>query len=237
MFYIYCIIAYLVAAMVCSFGFAAIVLPFTNVLPRIIKQKKVIPARLFVGPIFWSVVLFFFAKYIIISHSKFIIPSLIGAGFALFNILKNAILGGKNLEADIADSFGDIIKTKVDETFYEEEDQSMIRGTIANLEDFVNQINSIEDTLSIMFNDSSDFINIKKEDNNLLISYPTVTDRMANKKEIFKLAVTTFKGTINSENDTIIKVRFWEGNVGGLKAVLNSTFKLQEDSILDYQIH
>ena len=113
----------------------------------------------------------------------------------------------------------------------------MIRGSIENLEEFINHIDNENDTLSIMFNDSSDFVNIQIEDKYLIVKYPTVTERMEGKKNIFKLAVKTFKGVVKSENETVIVTEFWKGNIGGLKAVLNATFKLNEASIIDYQIH
>lgn len=151
--------------------------------------------------------------------------SFIGIGLLLGLIMVN------NEEAN------EISKPANESSIENESEDKMIRGSIENLEEFINHIDNENDTLSIMFNDSSDFVNIQIEDKYLIVKYPTVTERMEGKKNIFKLAVKTFKGVVKSENETVIVTEFWKGNIGGLKAVLNATFKLNEASIIDYQIH
>ena len=146
------------------------------------------------------------------------------------------LLGLLMVNNDVQDGDSGISSTKNSNDDIDDDENKTIRGTIGNLEQFINHIKNKEDILSIMFNDSSDFINITKDGKYLIVSYPIVTDRMNRKKNIFKLDVKTFKGVVKSENETIITVEFWNGNIGGLKAVLNSTFKLNEDSFLDYQI-
>lgn len=151
----------------------------------------------------------------------------VGLLFGLFFIndsSENAINTGENLNLTLEED---------DQTDIEAE---MIRGTIKDMKDFVNRLSSQKETLSVMFNESSDFINIKKQEKHLIISFPTVTDRMKAKKDIFKLAVHVNEGEIIAEDDVIIRVKFELNNLEQVKALIITTFELSNNSILDFDI-
>jgi uncharacterized membrane protein YoaK (UPF0700 family) len=97
------IVASLFAATIIS---SQIIIPILNGIPRAIKAKKIntIPKLLF-APILWALILFFLFRFTISELPDYKLYIFAGFAMGVIPILVHSLKGGKDIDADLKDSY------------------------------------------------------------------------------------------------------------------------------------
>lgn len=96
------VISYLIG----TFASTAIIFPFTVVIPKFRKKNIKVPFTVFIAPILWIIVLFFFTRYALDRWELYRHAIYIGVGIPFALTVIKSIKGGEDLEADIEDTYG-----------------------------------------------------------------------------------------------------------------------------------
>lgn len=209
------------------FGFSAIILPITNVIPRAIKRKQRIPLLSFVSPVIWIAILYFIIRYGLNKWGENKYAIYFGLAIPLVQVLIKSIKGGADLEADIQSTYGKDLASNRSESTSE---------NMHAIQDHLSKIKRTGETLIICFNTSSDFVNIRFEKEFFVISFPLVTDRMKSKRNRIIDLVQKNGLDIISDDIAGIKIKIEVDNTKMISELLTEVFALTYTSDLEYEI-
>jgi len=212
-----------------SFAFPAIIFPFTNVIPRFLKENTRVPTVVFFAPLFWIIALLIVYKFGLSRLENYKYALYIGFGIPFILTLIKSVRGGEDLEADIQDTYGRLLQNDNSKNPVKSE-------TIESLNEYINKLTDSDEVLIICFNKSSDFINIKKDKNNHILSFPLISDRMKSKESKIVEFIKNKDIEILKKDDKGIRVMLNSNSILSLKNMLIQIFELTNQSDVEYEI-